>query len=481
MALKLFKKPALPPLKFHNTLSGLTESFEPMGSIVKMYNCGPTVYDFAHIGNLRSYVFADTLRRALDTWGYKVKQVINITDFGHLVSDADEGEDKMTKGLQREGLELTLDNMRILAEKYTAAFLSDLEQLGIHTDRITFPRASAYISEQIALISTLEQKGYAYQTTQGVYFDISRFPTYGKLGNINIAGQQEGARIEINKEKRGPADFILWKSDNKLGWKSPWGLGFPGWHIECTAMIFTLLGKQIDIHTGGIDHIAVHHNNEIAQAEAATGKPFVHYWMHGEFITIEAKRVGKSMGNAIILQSLLDRGFSSRALRYWYLTGHYRTPMNFTWEAIEGANTALGRLARLYHQMPVSTSTPDELFLKDFYAAIAEDLNTAQALARVWDLVKDPDLSPTTKRASLFVVDKILGLGLSDTKKTLKMHVGEDVGESEIPTEITHALAEREEARRNKDFILADTLRQKIKDFGYEVTDTSEGQKIART
>ncbi len=466
----------LPPLRLRNTLSGELEVFEPVGKTVKMYNCGPTVYDYVHIGNLRSYVFADTIRRALDAWGYKVEQVINITDFGHLVSDADEGEDKMTKGLKREGLAVTMDNMKKLAEHYTDAFFADIVDMGLDTQRIKFPRASAYISEQIALIKTLEQKGYAYRTHDGVYFDTSRFPNYGKLGHIDLSGQQATGRVEEHTEKRSPHDFVLWKSDKKMGWDSPWGKGFPGWHIECTAMIFTLLGKQIDIHTGGIDHIPVHHNNEIAQAEAATGKQFVRYWMHNEFITIESKRIGKSVGNAIVLNSLIDRDINPRALRYWYLTAHYRSPINFTWEAVEGANAALGRLKRLYLELPSSRLPADASFLQDFYAAIAEDLNTPRALARVWDMVRDESLTPAVKKSSLVVADKLLGLGLGETGPRAKLPIKTE----DLPEGIQELIAARESARANKDFEKADELRREIESGGFELKDTPEGPKVTK-
>lgn len=469
-----------PPLRFHNTLSGTLDVFEPLeAGKVKMYNCGPTVYDRATIGNLRSYTFADTVRRALDAWEYEVKQVINITDFGHLVSDADEGEDKMTKGLNREGLALTMANMHMLAERYAEAFLEDVAALGVDIKKIDFPRASAYVGEQIALIQTLEEKGYAYKTSDGVYFDISKFSGYGKLGKQNLAGAQEGARLGVNKEKRNAADFALWKSDKKLGWDSVWGKGFPGWHIECTAMIFKLLGKQIDIHTGGVDHISIHHNNEIAQAEAITGKQCVRYWLHNEFITIENKRIGKSEGNRVLLSGLTDRGFSPRSLRYCFLTGHYRTPMNFTWDALEGANTALLRLRRLFLEMPVSSLKPDPEFIKDFYAAIANDLDTPRALARLWEMVKS-DLNPAIKRASLIEADKILGLGLGDTSPAIQLTVHEDIKVEDLPPTIQTAKQERELARQQKDFAKADALRAQIEEAGYEVKDMQSGSEITK-
>ncbi len=476
-------KPArnLPTLKFYNTLSGLVDEFEPLGGrAVKMYNCGPTVYDRQHIGNMFSVVLGNTIRRTLEAWGYKVNQVINITDFGHLSSDADDGDDKMTIGLKREGLAPTLANMRKLAEKYTELYLEDIALLGVPVAKITFPRASDYIPEQVALIKTLMQKGYAYETSDSVYYDISRFKDYGKLGNIKLDTLQEGARVEVNKEKRNPQDFVLWKFDKKIGWQSPWGKGFPGWHIECTAMIFKLLGKQIDIHTGGIEHIPIHHNNEIAQAEAATGKPFVKYWLHNAHITVEGKKISKSLGNTVYLHNIVDKGYNPRALRYWFLTGHYRTPMNFTWEAIEGADQALKRLTRAYLEAEINSSderlvtrrrSEREEFMKAFYTAIANDLGTAQALALVWDNLK------TLDQATLKKVDRVLGLGFSEERETSKLAV---LKGSDLPEEIQNALDEREAARKNKDFARADELRKQVEEAGYVLKDTPDGPKVTR-
>lgn len=474
---KAAARPVLPPLMLFNTLSGQKEEFVPLGRVVKMYNCGPTVYDYIHIGNLRAYVTADLIRRALMYWGYQVQQAINITDFGHLVSDADEGEDKMTKGLKRERMKVSMENMAKLAEKYTQAFLQDVAELGLDVERIRFPRASKYIAEQIALVKTLEQKGYAYRLEDGVYYDTSRFPGYGKLGQIRLAGQEAGARLEVNTSKKHPADFVLWKSDKKLGWESPWGLGFPGWHTECVAMIFTLLGKQIDIHTGGIDHVAIHHNNELAQAEAATGRPFVRYWLHGEFITIEDKKISKSLRNTISLGQLKDKGLEPRALRYWFLSGHYKTPMNFTWDAIEGANTAYMRLARAFLELPPSNLSPDPSFMRDFNAAIADDLNTPQALARVWDLLRDEGVTPAVKRASLTAADRILGLGLGESGPTARVTV---ISMGDLPDEVQRLLSAREEARTHKNFKKSDDLRAQIAKKGFEVKDTPEGQKVTK-
>jgi cysteinyl-tRNA synthetase len=480
------KKPELPPLRFHNTLSGKTETFLPLNHTVRMYSCGPTAYDQQHIGNLFPPVVANVVHRTLNVWGYKVKEVINITDFGH-ISEDEASEDKMTKGLRREKKALTLKNMRALAEKYAHLFFEDLPPLGINPERIKFPRASDYIKEQVALVQALEEKGYAYRVSDGVYFDVSRFAEYGKLGGTNLAGQLAGARIEENKEKHSPYDFALWKLNKKLGWESPWGKGFPGWHTECVAMIFTLLGRQIDIHMGGIDLVPIHHNNEIAQAEALTGKQYVRYWLHNAHITIEGKKVSKSLGNTIYLHNLVDRGLSARALRYWFLTGHYRTPMNFTWDAIEGANTALNRLSRIFLELGQHGSTfaqgstrsnlVGNTFVQSFYEAIANDLNTAQALALIWGMVKDDSISPAQKRAWLLEADQILGLGLDEHGPTNKLAV---IAANELPEEVQQLVEQREKTRLSKDFAKADELRDKIGELGFEIEDSTGGPKITK-
>jgi cysteinyl-tRNA synthetase len=475
-----FKKknnPDLPPLALHNTLSGEKETFHPINGTVRMYNCGPTPYDEQHIGNLFGPVVFNVLRRSLEIWGYKVKQVTNITDFGHLSSDADEGDDKMSVGLKREGMEFTMENMLALAEKYAQIYFRDNEQLGIDIHKIEFPRASAYIKEEVALVRALEEKGYAYVTKDSIYFDTAKFSGYGKLGGL--ADGPTEARIHTDSEKKNARDFALWKFNDALGWESPWGRGFPGWHIECTAMIFALLGRQIDIHTGGIEHIPVHHNNEIAQAEAVSGKQYVRYWLHNQHITIEGKKISKSLGNTVYLHNIVDRGLNPRALRYWFLTGHYRTPMNFTWDAVEGANTALTRLSRFFFEELASAkknAAPDALFMSDFYAAIANDLDTPKALARMWELVKDPSVSPDAKKASLLAADRILGLGLSDRRNAAKLSVVRE----ELPAEVQQLVHERDEARTAKDFARSDELRTQIEAQGYSVKDTPEGQKLTK-
>lgn len=462
-------KNALPPLRLRNTLSGELEVFEPLNHTVRMYNCGPTVYDRQTIGNLRGIILANTLRKTLEVWGYTVTHVSNITDVGHLVSDADEGEDKLEAAAKKMG-----KHTQQIAEEITNLYFADLDALGVDLKRIQFPRATKYINEQIALVKTLEQKGYAYIISDGVYFDTAKFAGYGKLGGVNLAQLQTGARVEENTEKRNPHDFALWKLSKKdekreQEWSSPWGVGFPGWHIECTAMIFKLLGKQIDIHIGGEDLFPIHHNNEIAQAEAATGRQFVRYWLHNAFITIEGKKISKSLGNTIYLPQLLDKGLSPRALRYWYLTGHYRSPMNFTWEAIEGANTALQRLTRTYHELPKKGAV-DQKFLQDFYAAIAEDLNTPQALALIWENIK------TLNQPTLAAADRILGLDITKDGPSSKLEVKHD----ELAEGVRELLAAREAARHKKDFEKADEIRKEIESAGYELKDSPEGPTVTK-
>ena len=298
-----------------NTESNKLELFKPLSAeTVTMYTCGPTVYDYAHIGNLRAYVFADILKRTLIFTGYVVNHTINLTDFGHLTDDGDVGEDKMMKGLKREGLSVTLDSMRELSDKYIDAFFDDFDNLRIMPPT-TWSRASDYIKPQINLIETLVNGGYAYETSDGVYFDIQKFPRYGCLGNIDLEQLRSGARVSVNEEKHHPADFAIWKK-GVLGWDSAWGKGFPGWHIECSAMAMATLGKEIDIHTGGIDHIPVHHNAEIAQSECATGKKFVHYWLHCAFLNIDNTKISKSLNNSITLRELFDQGFTGDDYRY---------------------------------------------------------------------------------------------------------------------------------------------------------------------
>lgn len=466
-------------IKLYNSESQSLEIFEPLKSpTVKMYSCGPTVYDYAHIGNLRSYIFADILKRTLIRNGYDVKHTINLTDFGHLTDDGDAGEDKMMKGLKREGLPVTLEAMRELSDEYVDAFLDDMEELRVFPPT-TWSRASDYVQKQISLIKTLDDKGYTYETSDGVYFDISKFNTYGRLGKINVDKLKSGARVEVNSEKRHPADFAVWKK-GELGWNSRWGKGFPGWHIECSAMAMDTLGKQIDIHTGGIDHIPIHHNAEIAQSEAATGKQFAKYWMHNAFLTIDNTKIAKSLGNGITMRHLQDRGFNGDDYRYWLLTAHYHSPINFSWDALKAAKQALFRLKRhMYEEYKRKVAVPDATYIEKFNECLANDLDTAGAIAILWDVVKDNKLSNEVKAGTIVAMDETLQIGLSEQQADGVRQLGV-VSASDIPDEIQELINEREAARIAKNWLEADRLRDAIKLKGYILEDSANGPKVSK-
>jgi cysteinyl-tRNA synthetase len=460
-----------------NTLSGTKEVFIPLkAGQVLMYTCGPTAYSLAHIGNLRAALVPDLIARTLTAAGYQLRRVLNITDFGHLVTDGDEGEDKMTKGLKSEGLALTLENMRAMAEKYAEAYIEDLADLKIDTNATLFPRASDYIPQQIALISTLEQKGYAYRTKDGVYYDTGRFTGYGRLGNVNLDAQQEGARAK-QADKRHPADFVLWKPDAHLGWESPWGQGFPGWHIECSAMIRALLGDQIDIHTGGEDLEPVHHNNEIAQSEAASGRaPFTRYWLHNAFMTMGGEKASKSLGNVVYLKDLVEKGYHPLALRYFFLQGHYRTPISFSWAALDGAAAALERLWRAAREVKEESrgkSAPSPI-REAFIARMRDDLATPSALGVLWDALRSEEYRPQEKWRLLEDAEAHLGLALTDPPKRA-------TAPTELSKEVSDLVARREAARAAKDFKLADAIRDELLRRGYRVDDGPSGPMLTKT
>ena len=445
-----------------------------------MYSCGPTVYDHVHIGNLRPYIHTDLIKRVLKLHGYKVKHVINVTDFGHLVGDGDSGEDKMMTALRREHMPITLEAMKSMTEVYTDSFKKDIHDSG-NTDDIIFTPASHYIVKEIALVKTLSEKGYTYETTDGVYFDISKFPSYGRLGNVDLEKLKSGIRIEVNTEKRHPADFAVWKK-GELGWKSPWGMGFPGWHIECTAMAFATLGKQIDIHTGGIDLIPTHHNGEIAQAESATKKtPYVKYWMHNAFITIENNKISKSLGNGIRLTQLRERGYHSLVFRYWLLGGHYHTPMNFTFEALDGAKQSWFRLRRhMYEEWKtVKGGAVSAIYWDPFIAAMSDDLDTPKALATLWGVVGDKTLSVKDKVATIKKMDTVLGIGLSEPLDSALKTLGV-VEVEDLPQDVQELLEAREDARKEKAWDRADEARKAINLLGYTVEDTPQGPRVTK-
>ena len=457
-----------------NTLTSKKEVFIPLkAGQVAMYSCGPTVYGRAQIGNLRSYVFSDTLARTLQGAGYRVRRVINITDVGHLVGDGDQGEDKMAVGAKREGL-----SPEEIADRYTKLFLDDLAELNIDTADILFPRATEYIKEQIAMAKTLEEKGFAYRIEDGLYFDTSRFAGYGKLGNLSEAQLQEGARVAPVAGRRHPADFALWraaKPGDLQQWDAPWGRGNPGWHIECSAMSRALLGEQLDIHTGGEDHIQIHHNDEIAQSEASSGRaPFVRYWLHNAFLTLDGEKISKSLGNVFYLSDVVERGFHPLSLRYLYLQAHYRTPLSFTWDALTGASAALERLWRLAGEVRRESKgrvAPYEA-REDFLARMRDDLATPSAIGTLWDALRDEDATAAQKWGLIEAADAHLGLKLTDPPV---------VRPAEIPEEIASLVREREEARRAKDFARSDTLRDEIAKRGYRVEDGPAGPVLTKT
>jgi cysteinyl-tRNA synthetase len=484
------------PLFLTNTLSDKKEVFVPIKpGIVKMYSCGPTVYSRAHIGNMRAYVFADVAARTLRANGYHVRQVINITDVGHLTSDGDEGEDKVEMSAKAEGI-----RAEDLTSRNAQFFIEDLKFLGIPTEDTLFPRATEYIPEQIKMIQELEAKGYTYVTNDGVYFDTSKFAGYGKLGGISEAELKSGdrttledritiaagRRIAENKEKRHPADFALWKfspfsSKRQQEWESPLAqgrTGFPGWHIECSAMIRSLLGDEIDLHTGGIDHIAIHHNNEIAQSESVLGKSFVRYWMHGAFLNIEGEKISKSLKNDIYVSDLIAHDIHPLALRYFFLQAHYSSPLSFSWDALAASNEGLHRLWRLCATIAseakeVSAPTETQARLR---ALLNDDLATPQALALLWETLRDEDVTPKEKLGILETAEPILGLSLLKPPESARNRSVE-----ELPAVIQALVKEREKARLSKDFEKSDTLRAKLQNRGYRVEDGPSGPLLTLT
>lgn len=459
-------------LRIFNTLSRKIEEFSPIDSPnVGIYSCGPTVYDYQHIGHMRRYVGDDILVRVLEYDDYKVKQVMNITDVGHLVSDADEGEDKMEKGAKKFGL-----SVWDIAKKFEAQFLESMDLLNIQRPSVLM-HATDYIKDQIGLIEILEEKGYTYKISDGIYFDASKFPSYTELSRQNLDEIKAGVRVEMVKGKKNLSDFALWKfspknSKRQMEWDSPWGKGFPGWHVECSAMSMKALGPTFDIHTGGIDHINIHHTNEIAQSEAASGRKFVNYWVHHAFLMVKDEKMSKSLENIYTVEDIVKKGFTPLALRYLYFQTHYRQEMNFTFEALEGAQNAL---KKLYDEI----SSWDEPkvgcaeFESNFFEAINNDLNMSKALAVMWELVKS-DYPTSAKAESLFKFDKVLGLDLKNQTARQKLQ------KSEIPQEVLELVKERDELRKQKRFHLADQLRNRVKKLGYDVEDKQGKTEIKR-
>ena len=453
-------------LEIYNTLTRKKEKFKPIRKDnVGIYSCGPTVYWYQHIGNLRTYIFSDILKRVLMFNKYKVNQVINITDVGHLTSDADSGEDKIEKAAEKEG-----KTANEIAKYYFNLFKEDLEKLNILMPK-TWAWATKHIKEQINLIKILEKKQYTYKTKDGIYFDTSKIKDYGKLALLNIKGLQEGKRIKVG-EKRNKTDFALWKFSEEKGkrqqeWNSPWGFGFPGWHIECSAMSSKYLGKQFDIHTGGVDHIPIHHTNEIAQSEAAFGKkPWVKYWLHGEFLTFQKTKMSKSSGKILTISELEKKEFSALDYRYFCLTTHYRKRLIFSEKNLNSAKTTLKKLKNLISKIKDDKKT-NKKYLQDFEKAMNDDLNTPKALQVLWKLVRDK--KAPGKINTIKEMDKVFSLDLLKQEKI------------KIPKQVQELAKQRQAARKNKDYKKADELRYRIKGLGFEIQDTSEGQFLRKT
>lgn len=468
-------------LKLYNSLSRKIEDFKPLKApYVGMYTCGPTVYDFAHIGNFRSFTTADVLVRTLKFNNYDVNFVMNITDVGHMTQDSagggDTGEDKIEKTARKEG-----KSVWEVAEFYTETFLKDYQALNL-TEPTTLCKATEHIEEQINLIRRLEENGFTYETSDGVYFDTSLFEGYGAMSSLDQV--KEGARVEVNDEKRNPRDFALWKFSPKgekrqMEWKSPWGVGFPGWHIECSAMSMKYLGESFDIHTGGIDHKEIHHPNEIAQSEGATSKQFAKYWVHTAFMHVSGEKMSKSLGNIYRLYDIEKEGYDALALRYLYLQTHYRQEMNFTFAALDAAQNAFKKLvidiSRWEGQKDDAPSSPEELrsFEQRFLEAINDDLNTPKALAVLWELVKS-DLPKVTKLKIVFKFDEVLGLNLAELSRQIKK------AKNIMPPHIKELIAQRQQLRKEHKFNEADRIRAEIEKLGYDIEDSDKGPMVTK-
>src|SRR3990167_11063488 len=468
-------------MKLYNTASRKIEDFKPLNPPnVTFYACGPTVYDYTHIGHLRTYVNNDVLKRTLNFLGYKVKHVMNITDVGHLTGDSDEGEDKMEKGAGKKGT-----TVWELARVYTDYFISSLDEMNIIRPDV-FSNATQHIPEFIEMIKVLENKGFIYETDEALYFDVSKFPNYGKLSGQKLEDKMTAARKEIYVDtgKRNPADFVLWFKaigrfkNHIMRWPSAWGEGFPGWHMECWGMCMKYLGETVDIHAGAIDLIPVHHENEIAQSEAATGKPFVRYWFHNDFLLVDGHKMSKSLGNFYTIDDLKNSKIGPMALRLLFLQTHYRQIMNFTWESQSASSNAYNKLVNHICELKQKISESNlkkgygedaKNYRQKFVDAISDDLQAPKAVAVLWEIVKS-NLPPDEKLRLIFEIDEVLGLNLKNAKFFAV----------EIPEEIKKLAEEREAARLAKDFQKSDELRKIIAGKGFSVKDTDEGYKISK-
>ncbi|MBR3685763.1 MAG: cysteine--tRNA ligase [Clostridia bacterium] len=458
-------------MRFYNTLSRQKEEFKPLNpKYVTMYSCGPTVYSYAHIGNLRTYIFMDLIRRTLKLSGYKIKGVMNITDVGHLMADSDDGEDKMAVAAKKQN-----KTPWEIAEYYSKIFFEDLQKLNIGRPEI-IAKATEHIDDMIKYVQNLESHGFSYETSDGIYFDIAKFPNYGCLSRANLDDQLAGARVEVNDEKRHPADFALWKKADPLHimqWQSPWGMGYPGWHIECSAMSQKYLGKTFDIHSGGVDHIPIHHENEIAQNEAITGEKSVNYWIHGEFMLVDNGKMSKSLGNTYTIAQLEEKGYSPLDFRFFCLNTHYRKKLNFTFDGLDAAKVSRERLmqALALHKASSAPTNPDTIakYKQDFHAAIEDDINIPLALGLLFTAIKEPKSKDIYELALYF--DKALGLSLDKLPAPKEETI-------DVPEEVMALVEKRKQAKKDRDFDLADQIRAEITALGYNVLDTREGVKV---
>jgi cysteinyl-tRNA synthetase len=468
----------MPALRLYNTLGRTLQEFRPISpGRVGFYGCGPTVYNYAHIGNLRTYIFEDILVRTLRGLGFEVKHVMNVTDVGHLTGDDDSGEDKMVKSAQERG-----KSVLEVAAFYTEAFFKDTGRLNILRPTVVC-KATEHVADMIGLIKKIEANGYTYFAGGNLYFDVTKFPKYGELALLNLEDLKAGARIEIDENKRNPADFALWFTKGKfenqaLVWDSPWGRGYPGWHIECSAMSMKYLGEQFDIHAGGIDHIPIHHTNEIAQSEAATGKKWVNYWLHGEFLVLDKGKMSKSKGGFLTLQTLIDAGYDPLDYRLFVLGAHYRSQLQFSYEALDSSRasrkslmeTVIALKAKVGDAGVPPLGPKASSYVEAFVGHLCQDLASPRALAELWGLLRDSQVPPAEALAAAYKMDEILGLGLAEAKKPDAAAV-----DPALAAEIDALVAERVAAKKSKDWARADAIRAELKSKGILLEDGPSG------
>lgn len=470
----------MPAIRFFNSMGRSLQEFKPLQpGKVGFYGCGPTVYNYAHIGNLRTYIFEDILVRTLRRFGYEVTHVMNVTDVGHLSGDDDTGEDKMVRTAKERG-----ESVLHIARFYTEAFFADTDRLGIARPTVVC-KATEHVADMIELIQRIEARGFTYMAGGNLYFDVTKFPSYGELANLRMGDLKAGARIEVDENKKNPYDFVLWFTKSKfenqaLIWDSPWGKGYPGWHIECSAMSMKYLGESFDIHAGGIDHVPIHHTNEIAQSESATGKTWVNYWLHAEFLIMDKGKMSKSKGGFVTLQSLIDAGIDPLDYRCFCLGGHYRSQLSFSWEGMEQAKASrkalIERILELKDnaaglKLPSRTELVAQAAerLDRFDEALADDLAAPRALAELWQLVRDPGIPPEHALAAALDMESVLGLGLAAARKA------ESSVDAETTTIIEGLIAERALAKKAKDWASADAIRAKLKTMGFILEDSAAG------